>query len=190
MKNINHNIYPKEGYRFKDSDGSNHVSADGWAGVIKRVINYRKRKGIPVGDVQAEVIAQACQRNPVLCHDEDQQRQIMLKKTSMKSKILSWLAWLRGYQDKHFVEEGLARERATICATCPNNQVFQDGCASCRATVTQLRKEILGPRRFIDGRLNACIEMGEDLPTVVHLEMIAVPRDELPAHCWRKVRPL
>ncbi len=188
-QNINSNIHPHDGFFFKDADGVRHF-ADTWTGVAKRVALYRKRKGQPAGSPLEEVIAQACQRNPVLCHNEDGQRQLMLKKTSMKSKILSWLAWLRGYEGKHFVEEGLARERANICAGCPLNQAFQDGCASCRATVTALRKEILGPKRFIDGRLNACLEMGEDLPTVVHLEMTAVQRDELPAHCWRKVRPL
>ena len=190
MKTINKNIYPKGGYYFIDADGSKHVATDGWNGVIARVKLYRKRKGVPIGDVEAEVIAQACSRNPVLCQDDNGQRQIQLKKTSMKSKILAWLAWLRGYQDKHFVDEALARERATICASCPNNQAFQDGCASCRATVTELRKAILGPKRFVDGRLNACLAIEEDLPTVVHLEMVAVPRDDLPAHCWRKVRPL
>lgn len=190
MKTINHNIYPKGGYRFKDADGSVHVAAEGWSGVIKRVIAYRRRKGIPIGDVAAEVIAQACSNNPVLCQDENGQRQIQLKKSSLKSKILAWLAWLRGYDGKSYVEEPLARERANICATCPHNQAFQDGCASCRATVNELRQQILGSKRFIDGRLNACMMIEEDLPTVVHLEMVALPRDELPGHCWRKVRPL
>ena len=189
MKTINTNIYPKGGYSFTESDGSKHVATDGWNGVIARVKAYRKRKGIPIGDVAAEVIQQACSKNPVLCQDDNGQRQIALKKSSLKSKILSWLAWLRGYPHKNFVEEPLARERASICAKCPHNQAFQDGCASCRATVNELRKQILGPR-FIDGRLNSCILMEEDLPTVVHIEMTAVQRDELPDFCWRKVRPL
>lgn len=190
MKNINKNIYPKGGYYFVDSDGSRHVAAEGWAGVIARVKAYRKRRGVAEGNVEEEVIAQACQRYPVLCHEDDGRRQEQLRKSSLKTKILTWLAWLRGYKEKHFVEDALARERATICATCSNNQPLQDGCASCRATVTALRKEILGPHRFIDGRLNGCLAMGEDLPVVVHLEMTAVDRAELPAHCWRKIRPL
>ena len=190
MKQINPNIYPKGGYYFVDSDGSRHVAADGWHGVIARVKAYRKRKGVAEGDVATEVIAQACQRYPMLCHEDDGRRQEQLKRSSLKTKILSWLAWLRGYQDKHFVEDSLARERANICQSCPNNTPLQDGCASCRATVTALRKEILGPHRFVDGRLNACLVMGEDLPTVVHLEMTAVDKGELPAHCWRKIRPL
>lgn len=189
MKVINHNIYPKGGYTFTESDGSRHVSTDGWNSLIARVRLYRKRRGLPAGDVEREVINQACSKNPVLCQDDDGQRKIALKKSSLKSKILNWLNWLRGFPDKHYVEDGLARERAATCAKCPNNQAFQDGCASCRATVNELRKQILG-NRFIDGRLNSCLVMEEDLPTVVHLDMIAVQRDELPDFCWRKVRPI
>ena len=62
MKAINPNMYPKDGYRFKDPDGSWH-HGDSWAGVINRVKAYRSRQGKPVDGVHDEVIAQACHRN-------------------------------------------------------------------------------------------------------------------------------
>jgi hypothetical protein len=184
MRSINVNIHPHDGHYFKDSDGVRHF-ADTWAGVVARVKAYRRRKGAPPGDPESEVIAQACARNPVLCSESDGRRELQLKKTSLKTKLINWLNAVRGNQTKRFVEEPLARKRADICASCDRNTPLQDGCASCRAALTELRRQVLG-NRFLDGRLNGCIVMGEDLPTAVHIDLDAVENAELPAHCWRR----
>ena len=179
---LNGNVYPKSGFLFVDADKVRHVG-DSWPGVIARVRAYRKRRGLPEGDVAAEVVAQACAREPVICQHEGEHL-AAVRKASLKSKIINWLNFVRGHQDKRFVEQSLARQRADICAKCPKNVPLPGGCASCTNTLNALRKEILGAR-FIDGRLNACEAMEEDLPTVVHIDMVAVDH-ELPGHCWRK----
>ena len=180
---LNSNIFPKSGFIFKDSEGVKHV-ADSWPGVIARVKAYRKRRGQPEGDVAAEVISQACAREPVICQ-RDNGHAAAVRKASLKSKIINWLNFVRGHQDKRFVEQDLARQRAEICARCPKNVPLPGGCASCTNTLNALRKEILGSR-FIDGRLNECEVMEEDLPTVVHVYMVAVENGDLPGHCWRR----
>lgn len=182
---LNNNIFPKSGFVFIDADKVRHV-ADSWPGVIKRVQAYRKRLGVPVGDVGAEVVAQACAREPVLCQRGGEQHVRAVKRASLKSRIISWLNAVRANQDKSFVDDALAKQRAGVCAKCPKNVPLPGGCATCTNLLNELRRAILGPGRFIDGRLNECEVMAEDIPVTVHVDMTTVDNPELPGHCWRR----
>jgi hypothetical protein len=183
---INPNLPPKSGYFFRDSDGVRHF-ADSWGGVIARVKAFRKRRGISEGDVAAEVIAQACSREPILCQPgSGEAHAAAVRKTTLKSRILSWLLAVKQNTEKRFVEQSLARQRADICARCPRQVPLPGGCASCTNTVIALRRDIVGPERFLDGRLTECDVLSEDTQITVHIEMQALENSELPAHCWRK----
>lgn len=187
MKTINSNLYPKEGFHFKDSDGT-VIRADSWAGVIARVVKYRARAGLAPGDPPAEVIEQACRDNPGLCRTQSNVANLQLRKTSLKASVLKWISGLwesREAWPMQFVENAEREKRSQICAKCPNNTALPGGCASCRAALDSLRKRLIG-NRFIDGRLNACLILGEDLPLTVHLEHVALDNKELPNGCWRK----
>lgn len=185
MSTLNNNIHPKTGHIFKDADGVRHV-ADSWGGVVARLKEYRRRRGLPEGDAAAEVIAQACVREPILCqHGSNEAHAMAIKKTTLKSRIISWLVAVRTNTEKRTVEESLARQRADICARCPKQEHLPGGCASCSNAVMALRKEILG-NRFIDGRLHECSVLGEDNPVSVHIDMIALDNPDLPGHCWRR----
>jgi hypothetical protein len=70
MKRVNVNLFPKEGYIYLESDGSKH-RAENWSKLMAKVSAYRKRAGLPQGDVEREVMAQACQRNPSHCSEEN-----------------------------------------------------------------------------------------------------------------------
>lgn len=182
MRTINPNIYPKGGHYFQERDGAKLVG-DSWAGVIARVKAYRKRAGYPEGNVMEEVYAQACQRNPILCTD-DSGHVAAVQKASIKARVLTWLNGMRANRPQ-FVPTEVAQQRANICASCPLNQGIPDGCASCREALKALRGEILGPRP-VDGRLNACMGTGEDLPAAAWMELQAQDNGALPGHCWRK----
>lgn len=186
MKTVNPNIFPKtEGYVFTESDGA-RIFGGSWAGVIARVAVYRKRAGYPPGDPAREVMAQACANNPGACiEDNAAEHAAQLRKSPLKSRVLTWLNAQRGRNDRQLVEDGIARSRAGVCAKCQFNQPMSGGCASCAAALKALRSEILG-RRLVDGRLNGCDALGEDLPTSIHLELQAVENTELPGDCWRK----
>lgn len=184
MREINNNVYPKEGYFFRESDGSRQFGQT-WNGVIARVIAYRKRAGLPPGNPREEVINQACQRTPILCTEDNGAREEQLKRSSLKTRVLQWMTAQRANQDKRFVEESLARSRAAVCAKCPKNTALPGGCASCIAAVKGLRTEIIG-RRFQDGRLNACMVLGEDCNSAAHLDLQTVENGELPVECWRR----
>jgi hypothetical protein len=184
MKEINNNIYPKEGYYFKESDGSKHFGQT-WNGVIARVVAYRRRAGLPPGNPREEVINQACQRTPILCVEDNGARAEQLKRASLKTRVLQWMNAQRANPEKHFVEESLSHSRAAVCAKCPKNTALPGGCASCVAAVKGLRGEIIG-RRPQDGRLNACVVLGEDCNTSIQLDLQTVENGELPAECWRR----
>jgi len=187
MKSLNPNIFPKGGYFFRDSDGAK-IFADSWPGVIRRVEAYRKRAGYPPGNPTDEVIAQVCARDGTVCVETTEAYASQLRKTSLKGRVLQYLNRLRQNKTKEppaFVDESEARRRAAVCAKCPKNTALPGGCASCKAAVTEMRKDLLGPK-FIDGRLEACIILGEDLPVSSHLDQQTVIPEELPGDCWRK----
>lgn len=188
MKRLNPNIYPKDGHSFKDKDGVQH-RADSWPGVIARVVKYRQRAGQPIGDPVREVTEQACSRYPLLCNDSSVSQEQALKKASLKSRVLNWMGLARKHKAEQrieYVDAATAAARAQICATCSLNASLSEGCASCRQTLEEMRKEVLG-RRTLDRRLNGCLVLGEDLQTAAHLERPATDNAELPGNCWRKI---
>jgi len=188
MNRVNFNLYPRDGYFFKESDGTS-IRADSWPGVIRRVAKYRVRAGLAPGNPEVEVMEQACQRNPAHCVRDDPVRAEMLKKVSLKGRILNFLSSLRRARDKtpiDFVGAPEAERRAAICAACPNNTSISEGCGSCKAALTEMRSDILGRGRSIDNRLVGCVVTGEDLPTAIHINQQAIEHSELPGHCWRK----
>lgn len=189
MKRINVNLFPKDGYFFRDSDGA-LIKGESWPNVMRRVENYRKRAGRPVGDVEGEVSTQACNRNPSHCHDLNEVTVQQTKIVSLKGRVLKYLSFLRGLLPNRipWVSAQDAVNRSNICATCPHNTPLPEGCSSCRKAVKAMHDEILGGGRVQDRRLNACAVLGESLVASVHVDHDVVDSAELPAHCWRKRR--
>lgn len=188
MKEINPNIYPKSGYVFKDSDGA-VISGDSWAGVISRVIAYRKRQGKSFDKVSEEVISQACQKNSSLCVEDTGVRQAHLKVATLKGRVLKWLTAMQDLRKKNevvFVSESLRDARADVCSRCPKDKgMSSDNCGSCRAALKELQRGVVGERKG-DARFSACPVLGEFLPVAVWIEQQAVANDELWVECWRK----
>ena len=183
---INPNLFPHDGYFFIEKDGAK-IFGNSWPGVIKRVAGYRQRAGIPAGDPTAEVMAQACSRHPAYCHETNAGAE-QLKVVSLKSRVLKWLSEVRKRRTTDpipAVPPELAASRREICARCPKNTALPGGCATCKAAVHEIRKEVLAGR-LIDGRLNACVVLGEDVAVSCYFDLQTVPNGELPAECWRK----
>lgn len=189
MIRINVNLYPKDGYLFKEKDGALIRSAKGWNDIIVRVKDYRRRNNLPAGDAETEVHAQACANNPTFCA-ETNYTPVPTSGRSLKGFVLRWLAELRKNKDKiKYVSADEAKERAAICATCPFNRAIPEGCSPCKQAIRESRKELLS-KRVVNHSLNACDKLGTDLPTAVHLDEQRIEGDDLPAHCWRKrVKP-
>lgn len=184
---LNPNIFPKGGFWFKDSDGST-IHGDTWPGVAARLKRYRERQGRPVGDPMGEVIAQACQREPVICVQDNPAYDHQIKRGNLKGRVLTWLAQVQARSAKgevQFVSDATRNDRVNTCAGCPFNKELPGGCATCKAAVEESRKHIIGGRP-VDHRNHACDVLGEDVPVSTWIESIAEDRGDLPAHCWRK----
>lgn len=180
---LNKNIYPPGGYFYVDSDGAK-IFGDTWAGVMERVKAYRERQGRPADRVVEEVTAQACARAPSICHEMGKTETRARAVVSLKGRVLRWFKSIQE-QTPQFVTPETWKARAAVCASCEKNHPLPGGCATCRAAVAALRSKVLD-RRPVDGRLNACEILGEDLPTTAHLEIPAVDNPALPGNCWRK----
>lgn len=191
MQKINVNLYPSGGRYFTESDGSTHRAAS-WNLVIKKVTEYRERKRVPVGDVAAEVVAQACQRNPALCYDDRRAKGQPAPKppTPLKAKVLMWLNSFLQAMTKgplQYVDANESRQRAAVCAKCPlNTPLGTSECATCRQAIAGYRDKIIGNSRARDARLGGCSGLAVDLVTAVHLDELRVDAPALPNHCWRK----
>jgi len=190
MRQINRNLFPRDGYFFKESDGV-RIGADTWAGVIARVKRYRARAGLPPGNPEEEVMNQACDRNPGYCTTENAAYTHEVSRASLKNRVLLWFLQMR----KRKTDESIrimsdtdARNRAQVCAGCPRNQALPEGCSSCRAAIEESRKQLIGSR-FVDARINSCAVLGEELNTTIHLDLVRVENSALPEHCWRKRTP-
>jgi len=187
MKAINPNIYPKEGYQFREVDGSLHVGQS-WAGVIARVKDYRRRQGKPVDGVDDEVITQACKRTPVICTEESLALKAQTRYVSLKGRILLWLSRMRTAKEKEplvFVNDGMHAARSDVCIRCSKNAGLPDGCGSCRAALREMLRSVVGSRTS-DSRLGGCMVLGEYLPASTWIEEVTVDNPELPAECWRR----
>lgn len=185
--NINVNIFPKSGYVFKDANGVTHIG-DSWKTVIRKVAAYRRRQGLPIGDVAGEVKAQACAREPAICREETDEQQLAYRKVSIKGMVLAFLARCREARDKgqlHYVAPHDAANRANVCAGCPLNTPMPGGCGSCRAARAGAQKYVL-QGRAADQRLNGCLVLGEDMGVAAWLDRVNVDVAALPGHCWRK----
>lgn len=190
MRTLNVNLYPRDGFFYKESDGT-RIGGDTWAGVIRRVAAYRKRAGLPAGDPEREVTDQACTRSPVLCSEVDATTLKHRRIASIKGRLLKWLAGIRSQKARegslNFVDAEMAKRRADYCAGCVFNTPLPGGCGTCTAAVNEIRKELLGPKRRLDPRVAGCNMLGEDCVVSTHLDEVRVDNSELPGHCWRKI---
>lgn len=189
MIRVNVNLFPAGGYFFKEQDGSIH-RAGNWKSVIQKVRVYRSRKGLTSGNVEEEVMVQACSRSPQLCY-EDARREVVRAPTPLKARILMWLnGFLKsraGGTPINYVSATEATQRAAICAVCPKNvPTGESGCAPCKQALVTFRKELIGLGRARDGRLGGCAVLGIDLVCAVHFDEIRIDNPHLPPPCWRK----
>jgi hypothetical protein len=192
MQRINSNLYPKDGYFFRESDDSVH-RAKNWREVIAKVTEYRKLKGLAPGKVLQEVMAQACQRNPRLCHEEPAANRPK-PPVPLKARVLQWLSGLNKHTDSgpiNQVAPDAAKVRADVCAACPANKALGvNSCAACKQAVEGYRVNIFRGKVRFDGRLGGCTILGTDLASFVNLDQDRIDNEALPAHCWTKiVRP-
>lgn len=185
------NLFPKEGYVFKEKDGTVLSDTYGWKRLARVVIAYRKRNGLEVGNPLEEIQYQVCERNPAMCFHDDEVTKQEIKQVSLKGRVLKWLSELIRFKERNpvnFVPDSEALAREDVCQKCPHNHGIQtEGCGSCKKALKELRTQVIGNKRVLT-RVKACGVLGIDLPTAIYLDTDPVDNSELPQHCWMKRR--
>lgn len=190
MLRINLNLYPKDGYFFTERNGS-RIVGESWKDVFAKVKAYRERNDLPEGRIEEEVLAQACSRNPHLCYS-DQGTPVQPAgrpgNETLRSRVFNWLEGMvkaRASGPLRQVSNGLAAQRAEICARCPFNVQFGETCHACQIALNEYRGKLI-EGKIVDRRLGGCSQLGCDLLTAILLDEAAIRSDQLPANCWRK----
>jgi hypothetical protein len=188
MRTINGNLHPKDGYWFQDADGVRHVDTS-WKKLIARVTAYRKRRGIPEGNVKDEVNAQACERMPSYCGERQKHTEKPRMRGTFKTTVIHWLS--QKSRDARegsltYVKEAEAQARREVCAKCPLKTDLKGVCSPCDTAMSSLRKVVAKGRREVWGGYNACSVLGIDLPTAILLSEAPSDNKNLPAECWRR----
>lgn len=187
MQRFNVNLFPTGGWTFKDTDGVVLVS-DTYRFLVARVVDYRRRRGAAIGDVEAEIHVQLCQKNPGRCHDEYSGPMPApggrKAGKSLKVRVLEWLAALTRHEVFHISDTEMEQRRA-ICRGCPHNVEIAPGCRPCAIALKGLRAKLLG-HRPPPTDLNGCQILSQDLPTAVWLSDAPVDNPALPSFCWKK----
>ncbi len=188
-REMNPNLYPPGGYKFRDRDGVVHKS-ESWRKLEAMVRDYRTRNQMEVGDVWAEIMGQICSEVPSYCHEAPAAP--MPKKghsITFNQRVMIWLAsamTLKRIGRWHLVDDSVAAERAKICATCPQQLSLNRACMACITTIDRSRDALLAGTNARHLNLNPCSVLGEDCATTVHADLPRTSNDSLPAHCWRK----
>lgn len=187
---INPNLYPPDGYVFKEQDGSIH-RGESWRDLERKVKAYRERNGIPPGDVWQEMMTQVCAKFPGHCRQQTPGNPTTSKTHSLtfNQVIMGWLAqamklkredaWAR-------VDDAEAARRAAICAVCPMQKSLNHACESCLTTVNRSRRALLDGRDPKFSNLNPCGALNEDCQSSVHAILEPSKDPNLPASCWRR----
>lgn len=196
MIKMNPNLYPDGGRYFLDEDGTK-FKAENWDFLARRVANYRRRAGKPAGDPEAEIMAQACARQPNLCAEENvgpsppPSQPIVVRENAgnLTKRVTKWLSVVltqfRGSKLAK-VDRSEAKRRAEICKHCPLQRALSEVCGSCKRTRKGVVESILRSERRVNEELKGCLALGEDTSLSVHLSLPATGDGSLPGHCWRR----
>lgn len=187
---FNPNLYPPDGYRFKDANGT-LFKGESWRDVRRQVKEYRARNGMPPGDPEAEINAQQCAQTPGLCHgDKPAPVRTTTSGSNGNERVLNWLGSVliarRQNGTPALVDKAAARARAAICAVCPRQKALSAACDSCLNTIRDSRKVILNGETPVHQGLSTCGVLGEDTVSSVHLDLAPLDEFDLPLNCWRR----
>lgn len=189
MREINLNVYPKDGYIFRDADGFVH-HATSWKKLTLAVVDYRARNGFPAGEPYAEIMNQQCAKTPGLCNEQSTPDPTGM---SFTQHVLAWLAHAAGYKrigKWNRIDDATAASRAAICAVCPNQRALSTACGACITSIKALRTALLDGTKPKHQNLDPCSVLFEDCQSTVHVDpppVSAADNAKLPAQCWRRL---
>ena len=188
------------GLWFYDVPPTPRLEANNEPALTKLIFEYRLRNNLPIGDIERDIDSFYCERFPSACNKEPSDYfpatgQPAPPRESLLNRVSRWAAYMvtrmprGGYQ---LVSQAEADRRNKICAICPKNVPWKNGCVGCSATtatlLTQLRQMKSSKQQ---GNLMACAVIGADNVTSVWMPLESLPLTDdqvrqLPKECWKK----
>ncbi len=170
------------GWRFPQqwAGGVRLLTAQTKSSLIKLISEFRVENDIPFGDPEKEL-------DDYLVNLQVTQAP---RERTMRERVTSWKT-NRQFASHELVSDDVAKERATICAGCPYNQInWADGCSACFQK-TQRDLIALRQNRTMGLQLGACAIAGHDNATAVFLSEASLKHrnqvmHKLPDFCWMK----
>lgn len=189
MRRINPNLYPPNGYRFVERDGT-VFTGNSWGTVAKRVTRYRTDNKFDLGNVWEEMMNQICGEVPGYCGETSPNTQAGDPSgMSFNAKVNEWMAWALGRKRLHkvsTVEIEAAARRAAICALCPKQLALTSSCGACIVAIKSARVALQDGAEPQFQNLHPCGVLKEDCTSSVHMDLPPSNNPELPANCWRR----
>lgn len=166
--------------------------------VIDAILHYRLENGLPAGDPEGDMETYVCNNFPNWCRGAADRSNTFMNDTPASSKpgplrfvdvIALWANSLYGNAGKlGLIPLREAEQRAEICKSCPQNQVWENSCPSCVQSAQRLLTIIRQGKDVQQlADLHGCKCYGFDTRTAVHLERAHLPLEISPLSpglCW------
>lgn len=191
---VNDGVSPKGGWFFDDVIKSHPVriptkgSANSSAHLIELVNDFRIRNGIETDSTARDIASQILARSPISKRGTAKELVSVREKIPQIKRIKRHIEELSS-APAELVSEFEAKERAKVCANCPQNIKWESDCGGCNKQVVS---DVMRARRLtkfgLDAVLRSCRLTGHHLGLSVFLADDALPTrtDNFPEKCWVK----
>jgi hypothetical protein len=191
-------VIPPGGWHVMENTPAGEKRIDGanLEDLARQLLVFRLSNRLPPGSPMQEVSNYICSRYPHFCNDSAPREIVGTNSPAggLAGRVGAWLAEavrLNNSAGEIFEQE--AMRRAEICAKCPVNVSYQNGCGSCMTSIEQLSfVSRAGRNTPADALLMACAATGQHNQTAIWMKNLpAVSPAEgigMPSSCWRLLK--
>lgn len=158
-----------------------------WEDLVQKCIDYKIQNGLPVGDIENEMIKWVCETYPHQCNTINPNFDAPAIVNDTQAYLDSITTWgqIKSKTNGKLVDQLTATQRAATCEQCFNNKIWdKTGCKSCIANIQRIMVSIRQNKDVMQAQeLGGCTILKHDNRTAVWLENNNTA-DNLPGHCW------
>lgn len=194
MSRVYRGVVPPNGWKFPQKGLPQPVTGGSYEELITNITNARIHNHLPIGNPEKEFEEWFCATTPGFCDPTVREIQPEAETDDPTKVLRERVASFAGnrYQYAGNIELESADEanrRASICATCPENQDWKDSCPCVETTqrtlvlLTQNQEtepSLKGKGCFITGQSNEAAVWFQE-PLLSHRKRYM---DKLPDFCW------
>lgn len=154
-----------------------------------KILDYRIKNGLEIGNPPAESNLYLCSLWPHLCN-RSTPKEADEEQGGLRQRTTAWRynRYSQAQTVKELESEETAEARAQICSNCPNNQSNKDGCTPCVAENDRVLFMLRQGRATVT-KVGGCAITGQDNETAAFLPKSMLKyadkyKDKLPSFCW------